>query len=162
MIASTSGNGDPARINLRMLSTDALENRPESFCARSLLDTCCAGDCAVLSMNILSWHRSAEDAGFYFNCNVTCERDAKEEGADHRSAFVISPLSPDRPLHFGDRCLARRLTATPQRRLRASAWQAAGAISEQYILQLNHQTRHLSTCTLQVTVHGKVSPERTP
>src|SRR5580698_2687134 len=40
MIASTSGNSDPARINFRMSSTDSLEKRPVSIFATS-----CARDC---------------------------------------------------------------------------------------------------------------------
>jgi len=35
MIVSTSDNSDPARINFRILRTDWLEKKPESFGARS-------------------------------------------------------------------------------------------------------------------------------
>jgi hypothetical protein len=51
MIVSTSGSGDPAKIDLRMSSTDSLEKRAPSFCGRSTLDRNCAGDCVALSIS---------------------------------------------------------------------------------------------------------------
>jgi hypothetical protein len=51
MIVRTSDRGDPARINFRMLSTDSLEKRADSFCACSTIDENCAGDCVALSMS---------------------------------------------------------------------------------------------------------------
>src|SRR5258708_7814659 len=51
MIVSTSGRGDPEKINLRMLSTDSLEKRLGSFGTASALDTTCVEDWVALSMN---------------------------------------------------------------------------------------------------------------
>jgi hypothetical protein len=45
MIVSTSGRGDPAKINFRILSTASVENKPGSFCDRSTLVSICMGDC---------------------------------------------------------------------------------------------------------------------
>jgi hypothetical protein len=47
MIASTSDSSDPARINLRMLRTDSLEKKPDSFCARSTFGRSCVDDCVA-------------------------------------------------------------------------------------------------------------------
>src|SRR5215467_3325035 len=44
MVASTSDNSDPARISFRMLRTGSLEKKPNSSCARSILDRSCARD----------------------------------------------------------------------------------------------------------------------
>src|ERR1700679_171556 len=51
MIASTSDKGAPARINRKMLSTDAEENRPDSFRASFSLNTRCTEDCVIDSIN---------------------------------------------------------------------------------------------------------------
>ena len=53
MIVSTSASGEPEKINLRMLSTDSLEKKPDSFCAGSTPDSICAGDCVARSMDDL-------------------------------------------------------------------------------------------------------------
>src|SRR5438105_15882795 len=62
MIVRTSGNGAPAKINFRMLSTDSPENRPDSLCAGSTLDGgCVEGDCvAVAAPTTLSTLPSCE------------------------------------------------------------------------------------------------------
>ena len=47
MIVSISDNSDPARINFRMLRTDLLEKKPDSFCAVSSSGTSGVGDCVA-------------------------------------------------------------------------------------------------------------------
>lgn len=54
MIVSTSDSGDPARINFKMSSTDSLEKRPGSSCARSTRDSICAGVVIARSMGLAS------------------------------------------------------------------------------------------------------------
>src|SRR6516165_1291435 len=51
MIVSVSDRGDPAKISFKMLSTDSLEMRPDSFCTGSTLGRICVGDCAAVSIN---------------------------------------------------------------------------------------------------------------
>src|SRR5579862_7049017 len=45
MTVSTSGNGDPAMINLRMLSTDSMEESADPLCSVSTFGRTGAGDC---------------------------------------------------------------------------------------------------------------------
>jgi hypothetical protein len=52
MTVSTSDKSDPARINFRMLRTDSLEKKPDSFCAPSGFGRSCA-EIALLT----SFHR---------------------------------------------------------------------------------------------------------
>jgi hypothetical protein len=47
MMVSTSGNGDPAIINFRMLRTESLEKRANSVCGGSKFDRTDAGDCVA-------------------------------------------------------------------------------------------------------------------
>ena len=59
MIVSTSGNGDPALINLRMLSTDSMEESADPFCWGSTFDRTGAGDClADFIFNTAAFERS--------------------------------------------------------------------------------------------------------
>jgi hypothetical protein len=50
MIVSVSDRGDPAKINFKMLSTDSLEMRPDSFRARSTAGSNASGDSPAVSM----------------------------------------------------------------------------------------------------------------
>jgi hypothetical protein len=45
MIVSTSGKGDPAKINFKMLRTESLEKSPVPFCAGSTLASSSKEDC---------------------------------------------------------------------------------------------------------------------
>src|ERR1700722_15460008 len=45
MIASTSDNSEPSRINFRMLRTDWLEKKPDSPGVRSTFSRSCTGEC---------------------------------------------------------------------------------------------------------------------
>src|SRR6516162_10662624 len=51
MIVSTSGSGDPAKINLRILSTDSPEKRPVWFSVGSTLGRVSMGDSLAVSIN---------------------------------------------------------------------------------------------------------------
>src|SRR5258708_19502016 len=53
MIVGTSASGEPEKINLRILSTDSLEKKPDSFCAGSTPDSICGGDGVARSMDDL-------------------------------------------------------------------------------------------------------------
>src|SRR5882757_7359800 len=61
MTASTSDNGDPARINLRTSSTASLEKRPGPFGARSARESSCRSDPVACSISF-SFLRPAREA----------------------------------------------------------------------------------------------------
>src|SRR5580658_7263585 len=58
MIVNTSDNSEPARINFRMLRTDSLEKRADSFCARSSFGRSCAADCIADLADLRKFKRS--------------------------------------------------------------------------------------------------------
>src|SRR5580704_2653532 len=47
IIVNTSDNSDPARINFRMLRTESLEKKPDSFCSGSSFGRSSAGNCVA-------------------------------------------------------------------------------------------------------------------
>jgi hypothetical protein len=81
MMVSTSDSGDPARINLKMLSTESPEKRADSFCPGSTLDENSAGDCVALSISFpFSATPPKRRRPTMFRLKVTGEEDYGEDG----------------------------------------------------------------------------------
>jgi hypothetical protein len=84
MIVSTLGNGDPARINFKMLSTDSLEKRSDPFCGDSILERPSTEDRVDRSMAGLTRHctEKMSSSGRWIQALMLVRRSSQIAGAN--------------------------------------------------------------------------------